>query len=122
MGSAFARLLARLFADWGVILLDQSDPAFHDLAKPILRQAVERAAELDEALLARGKALESVGYQPQVKVTSATTLLFEIRNGARTVVRRRSDGTDSEFTIGNGNERSTTAELLGRIEANPENL
>ena len=120
MGSAFARLLARLFADWGVILLDQSDPVFHNVAKPILRQAAERAAELDEALLARGKALESAGYQPQVKVTSATTLLFEIRNGVRTVIRRRSDGADGEFTI--GNDRNTAAELLGRIEAKPENF
>jgi len=59
MGSAFARVMARLFQDWGVVLLDQSDPAFHDLAKPILRQAVERSAELDDALLARGKALEA---------------------------------------------------------------
>jgi bacillithiol biosynthesis cysteine-adding enzyme BshC len=117
MGSAFARLLARLFADWGVILLDQSDPVFHDLAKPILRAAVERAAELDEALLARGKALEAAGYQPQVKVTSATTLLFEIRDGVRTVVRRKSDSEHGEFTIGSG--PSSARELLDRIEKNP---
>src|SRR5882757_2406256 len=117
MGSAFARLLARLFADWGVILLDQSDPVFHDLAKPILRAAVERAAELDEALLARGKALEAAGYQPQVKVTSATTLLFEIRDGVRTVVRRKSDSAHGEFTI--GSDPSSAREILDRIEANP---
>ncbi len=117
MGSAFARLLARLFADWGMILLDQSDPAFHDLAKPMLRQAVERAAELDEALLARGKALEVAGYQPQVKVTAATTLLFEIQDGVRTVVRR---GANGEFTIGSG--QSSAQELIERIEANPVNF
>jgi bacillithiol biosynthesis cysteine-adding enzyme BshC len=120
MGSAFARLMARLFADWGVILLDQSDPAFHELAKPILRQAVERSTELDDALLARGKALEAVGYHQQVKVTSATTLLFEIKNGVRTVVRRKSNGANDEFVV--GEERSTAPELLDRIESNAGNF
>ena len=30
LGSAFARLMTRLLADWGIILLDQSDPVFHE--------------------------------------------------------------------------------------------
>ncbi len=120
MGSAFARLFARLFADWGVILLDQSDPAFHDLAKPILRQAVERSAELDDALLVRGKALEAAGYHQQVKVTPASTLLFEIKNGVRTVVRRKSNDAHEEYAV--GEERSSAQELLDRIERNAENF
>lgn len=120
MGSAFARLLTRLFADWGVILLDQSDPVFHDLAKPLFRQAVERSSELNDALLARGKALEAMGYQQQVKVTDATTVLFEFKQGARTAIRRKIDGADSEFVI--GDERSTTQELLDRIDASPGNF
>jgi len=70
LGSAFARLFAGLFADWGVILLDPADKEFHDLAKPLFRAAIERAPELDEALLGRGKAIEAAGYHQQVKVTS----------------------------------------------------
>jgi bacillithiol biosynthesis cysteine-adding enzyme BshC len=120
MGSAFARLMASLFADWGVILLDQADPVFHELAKPILRQAVERSAELDDALLVRGKALEAAGYHQQVKVTSATTLLFEIKNGVRTVVRRKSNGTKGEFAV--GEERCSSQELLDRIERDAGNF
>jgi bacillithiol biosynthesis cysteine-adding enzyme BshC len=120
MGSAFARLLARLFADRGVILLDQADAGFHEIAKPILRQAVERSAELDDALLARGKALEAAGYHQQVKVTSATTLLFEIKNGVRTVVRRKGNGANGEFTV--GEERSSVQGLLDRMEKNAGNF
>src|SRR5437868_256813 len=52
-GSAFARLFARLFDSWGVILLDASDPELNAVAEPIYRGAIERAAELDEALLSR---------------------------------------------------------------------
>jgi len=118
LGSAFALLFARLFADWGVILLDPADRDFHDLAKPLFCAAIERASELDEALLARGKVLEGAGYHQQVKVTSATTLLFEVKDGARTVVRRRNNGAKGEFAV--GEERSSQEELLSRIEAAPE--
>jgi bacillithiol synthase len=119
LGSAFGLLFARLFADWGVILLDPADKDFHDLAKPLFRAAIERASELDEALLARGKALEAAGYHQQVKVTSATTLFFEVKNGARTVVRRRSnDANGGEFAV--GEERSSSEELVERIEEAPE--
>src|SRR5271167_692862 len=124
LGSAYALLFARLFADWGVILLDPADKDFHNLAKPLLRTAIERASELDAALLARGKALEAAGYHQQVKVTSATTLLFEVKNGARTVVRRRTNGSSGvngsvdEFAV--GDERISPQELIDRIEAAPE--
>jgi bacillithiol biosynthesis cysteine-adding enzyme BshC len=121
LGSAFALLFARMFADWGVILLDPADKDFHDLAKPLFRAAIERASELDEALLARGKALEAAGYHQQVKVTSATTLLFEVKNGARTVVRRRSNGASGgDFAV--GEERISPKELRDRIEQAPENF
>jgi bacillithiol synthase len=118
LGSAFALLFARLFADWGVILLDPADRDFHDLAKPLFRSAIERASELDEALLARGKELEAAGYHQQVKVTSATTLLFEVKDGARTVVRRKNNGASGEFAV--GEERISSKELVDRIEAAPE--
>jgi bacillithiol biosynthesis cysteine-adding enzyme BshC len=122
LGSAFALLFARLFAEWGVILLDPAERDFHDVAKPLFRAAIERASELDEALLGRGKALEAAGYHQQVKVTSATTLLFEVKNGARTVVRRRNNGSNGanggEYAV--GEERISREELLERIEAAPE--
>lgn len=120
LGSGFARLFARLFGEWGVILLDPADKDFHDLAKPLFREAIERAPELDETLLARGKALESAGYHQQVKVTPATTLLFEVKNGARTAIRRKGNGTGAEFAA--GHEKLSTRQLLVRIEAAPENF
>ncbi|MGB8013984.1 MAG: bacillithiol biosynthesis cysteine-adding enzyme BshC [Terriglobales bacterium] len=122
LGSAFALLFARLFADWGVILLDPADKEFHDVAKPLFRAAIERASELDEALLARGKAIEAAGYHQQVKVTSATTLLFDVKDGARTVVRRKNNGgngaSGGEFVV--GEEHTSREQLLEQIEAAPE--
>ena len=117
-GNAFARLLARLFADWGVILLDAADPDFHRIAEPVYRAAIERAADLDESLLSRGKALESAGYHQQVKVTPSSTLLFAVRNGARVPVHRRVNGDETaEFLI--EEERISKADLLSRVTSSP---
>ncbi|MFY9673534.1 MAG: bacillithiol biosynthesis cysteine-adding enzyme BshC, partial [Terriglobales bacterium] len=120
LGSGFARLFARLFAEWGVIFLDPADTELHALAGPLFRKAIERAPELDEALLARGKSLEAAGYHQQVKVTAATTLLFEVKNGARTAMRRKGNGSGGEFV--SGHERLSLHQLLERIEHSPENF
>jgi bacillithiol synthase len=120
-GTAFGRLFVRLFADWGVIVLDAADPEFHQIAEPIYRAAIERAAELDEALLDRGKALEAAGYDQQVKVTPSSTLVFTLRNGARVPVHRRVNGQGSaDFLI--EEERIPQAELLSRITSSPQDF
>ena len=119
LGSSFALLFARLFSDFGVILLDPADKDFHYLAKPLFRAAIEQVSELDEVLLARGKQIEAAGYHQQVKVTSATTLLFEVKNGARTVIRRKNNGANGgEFSV--GEERISSSDLIARIEEAPE--
>ena len=131
LGAAFARFYARLFSDCGVILLDASDAELHRVAAPVYRAAIERADELDAALLARGQALESAGYYQQVKVTESSVLLFAMREGGRTAVHRRVGANQAaEFIIGGdagsdagreaGAEKLSAAELLGRIDSAPE--
>ena len=126
LGSAFARLFVRLFASRGVILLDASDAELHRLAAPMYRGAIERAADLEATLLARGEALEKAGYHQQVKVTPSSVLLFTIRHGSRTPIHRQAKGwaQDSEFVIGSESdaEKISAAELLQRIEESPENF
>jgi bacillithiol biosynthesis cysteine-adding enzyme BshC len=117
LGSAFARLFARLFADWGVILLEPCDPELQAIAEPIYKAAIERAAEIDEALLERGKALERAGYHQQVKVTPSSTLLFTLHEGARIPVHRRVNGQSMELLV--GDRKLTQAELLGQTGAAP---
>ena len=122
LGSAFARVYARLFAEWGVILLDASDPELHRVAQPIYRVAAERADEVDHALRTRGEALEAAGYHQQVKVTASSVLLFTLQNGARVPIHRRANGDTQEFVIGgeDGAEKISRADLLSRIDSHPE--
>jgi bacillithiol biosynthesis cysteine-adding enzyme BshC len=122
LGTAFARLYARIFAEWGVILLDASDGELDRVAEPIFHAAIERADELDARLLERGEALDAAGYHQQVKVTSSSVLLFTMRQGARTPIHRRGHGDAAEFVIGadDAAEKLSPAELLARISSSPE--
>jgi len=122
LGTAFARLYARIFAEWGVILLDASDAELDRVAEPIYRAAVERSEDLSAALLARGEALDTAGYHQQVKVTSSSVLLFTLQQGARTPIHRRDHGGTAEFVIGGdaAAEKLSQVELLDRITSSPE--
>lgn len=115
-GSAFAGMFARIFSQHGLILLDPQDEALHRVAAPILRDALAQRDELNELLLRRGKELEHVGYEPQVKVTSRSTLLFSLDQGKRQVI-----------AAANGDFASGTVTMsrdgwFRRLEASPENF
>lgn len=115
-GTALARLFAQWFAEWGVILLDASDVELHQIAEPVYQAAIERSAELEEALLARGRELEAAGYHQQVKVTPSSSLLFSLHKGARTPVQR----LGNDFVI--DKETVPAVELLKRLATAPQDF
>jgi len=113
-GSAFGKLMARLFAEKGIILLDPLDARLHRQAVPVYRRALEENAALTRDLLARSKTLDRGGYHSQVKVSERNTLLFMNLNGQRLPVRQRSSG----FIV--GRREFSVTELLEAIERAPE--
>lgn len=92
---------------------------FHRLGAPVLRAAIERAAELERLLLERTRLLEERGYAAQVLVTAGSSLLFLIdeETGARLALKRRDDSTWIA-----GRKLYSTADLLGILENAPERL
>jgi len=113
-GSAFARLFTRLLAGSGLVLVDPLDDELHRIAQPLFTAAAERAEELDEALLERGRTLHRAGYHEQVRVTPESTLLFSMEGNRRTVLHRAGDG----FMV--SAQRVDRQEMLGRIAEHPE--
>jgi bacillithiol biosynthesis cysteine-adding enzyme BshC len=97
-----------------MILCDASDPSLNAIAAPIYCAAIERAEEIAEKLEVRGWELETAGYHQQAKVAPSATLLFALREGARTSVQR---GASGGFSV--GAERIEEQRLLERIRANP---
>lgn len=123
LGTAFARLYSKLFADWGVIVLDASDAELHRIAEPIYRAAVEKAISISSDLGIRGIELEGAGYHQQVKVDESSVLLFTLHDGARIAIHQRPyHYGEEEFQIGSGvsAQKISQRELLQRIEATPE--
>jgi bacillithiol biosynthesis cysteine-adding enzyme BshC len=94
LAGAFGRLLTKIFAAHGLIVMDAASREFHALGAGVLCAAIERADELETALLARSRELEAAGYHAQVLVTPAHSLLFLIdaETGARLPLRRTPEG------------------------------
>ena len=114
--NAYAKLYTRIFGEHGLILLDPADVELHRVAAPLFSDAVRRAGELGDALLARNRELQAAKYHEQVKVTAESTPLFGLVEGVRVPIHRSNGG----FRL--GRENLTAEELLQRIEAAPENF
>ncbi len=130
LASAMGRLLSRVFAAQGLVVMDAADRVFHELGKPVLRAALTEADALQSALLARSAELERAGYHAQVKVAEGMSLLFLLEPGAagrqegrqtglmeRKPLRRTADGTWKA-----GSRAYTTADLLAILDREPERL
>jgi bacillithiol biosynthesis cysteine-adding enzyme BshC len=119
LGGAFARLMAHIFAEQGLIVMDAAGREFHALGARTFRFAIEHAEELETALLARTRELVSDGYHAQVLVAENHSLLFLIDgvSGERAALRRLQDGGWKA-----GSKIYSTAELLAVLEDEPERI
>ena len=119
LGGAFARLMSRLFAAHGLIVMDAAGREFHALGAGVLRAAIERADEFEEALLARTRELEGAGYHAQVLVKAGASLLFLIDDvSGERLALRRSGGSAWKA----GSKSYSTEELLAILESAPERI
>jgi len=119
LAGAVGRLLTKIFAEQGLVVMDAASSEFHALGAPVLRAAIEQADELEAALLARSKELEAAGYHAQVLVVPGHSLLFLIdeETGARLPLRRTADSGWKA-----GSRVYTSDELLAVLETTPERL
>lgn len=118
---AFAGLLAELFADEGLVLVDPRDEALARAAVPVHRRALVEAEALASALEVRSATLEALGYTPAVHVRPGAPLCF-VHEGGPEGPRYRVEptpGSAGSLTAVGGAARTTTVELLARLEAAP---
>lgn len=112
-GSAFAQLLTRWFAPWGLILLDPLDPRFAAEAAPLLAAVLDRHPALAVALRQRGGELEAAGYHRQVHDAGAALLFLETA-GQRQPLRPGGNGYQA------GGQPWSAAALHAALSAQPE--
>ncbi|MCL2659824.1 MAG: bacillithiol biosynthesis cysteine-adding enzyme BshC [Acidobacteriaceae bacterium] len=119
MAAAFGRLMARIFADQGLVLIDASTREFHAQGAQTLRYAIEHADELQSALIARSSELVRANYHAQVLVSEGASVLFllEEHTGERIALRRTADGQWRA-----GGDIFTSEDLLAILDKSPERL
>jgi bacillithiol synthase len=104
---AFARLMARLFHDYGVVLLDPLDEELKQVAAPLYSEAIEKSSEIARALVERSQELVAAGYHAQVHVAEDMVPLFIMDDGRRLAMTQ----TDGRFQV-KGSERSFSKEEI----------
>lgn len=89
VGAAFADLVRRILANYGLLYLDPLKPAVRNIAAPFLRQAVEHAPDLLRLATERSAALVAEGYHAQVHLEPETSLFFLLTQGRRLALKRK---------------------------------
>jgi bacillithiol biosynthesis cysteine-adding enzyme BshC len=115
-GSAFGKLMTRIFVGHGLIFLDPMSPELHRFALPTMRKAVKEHKSLGDELVARSEALEKAGFHAQVKVTEQSTLVFRAVDGHRLALRSKNGG----FAAGEKTE--SLDGILKALEEHPEDF
>ena len=118
LASAFGKLMTRVFAEFGLVVMDAASREFHTLGASVLRGALENAESLETALVKRSGELERDGYHAQVLVVPGHSLLFllDSETGARLPLRRTESGWKG------GARAYETAELLEILAREPERI
>lgn len=119
LAAAFGCWLTEVFAEQGLIVMDAAGRSFHAIGAPVLRAAIERADELEAALLHRSQELTTAGYHAQVLVAEDYSLLFLLdgETGARQALRRVNGGSWKA-----GLRSYSASDLLQILAETPERL
>jgi bacillithiol biosynthesis cysteine-adding enzyme BshC len=107
---AFARLMARLFHEYGVVLLDPLDEELKQVAAPLYAEAIRKSGEIAGALVARSRELEQAGYHAQIHVSEDMVPLFIMDDGRRAALTHHGD----RFAI-KGSDRSFGGDELAEL-------
>jgi bacillithiol biosynthesis cysteine-adding enzyme BshC len=90
---SFARMMTRLTAARGLILLDPRDADLKQMAAPLYAEAARRSSDIANAIVDRSRELETAGYHAQVTPSENSFPLFlHDENGARQALTRNSSG------------------------------
>jgi bacillithiol biosynthesis cysteine-adding enzyme BshC len=118
--TSFARFVARLFAEKGLIIFSPLNEKLKKLSAPIFSQTVKKSAEISAALLARNKQLEAENYHAQVLVEEDffPFFLFD-ENGKRLALKKTKE---NKFRAKDAKKEFSLDELIEIAENSPEKL
>lgn len=117
-GDAFGEMLTRLLAGYGIILLCPMNTELKRLASPVYVKAIEKSAEIVEALLKRSEELKAEGFPAQVHITEDYFPLFwQANDDTRNALKKSREGT---FKTKDGLKEFTLEELANLAASEPQ--
>jgi bacillithiol biosynthesis cysteine-adding enzyme BshC len=103
---AFSMVMARLFAPYGIILLDPLDERLKALSASLFEKALSKSPEIVSEVISQSEQLRDRGYHAQVHVEPDAVPLFVIHQGRREALTRKDDSFHLKHS----------KELLGTVE------
>jgi bacillithiol biosynthesis cysteine-adding enzyme BshC len=119
--TAFAKFLAGIFSEHGLIFLSPLNEKLKKLCAPIFVEAIEKSEEINHALLEKNRELENDNYQTQVLVAeNSFPFFFQDEDAKRRPLRRNLE--NSKFKIQNSKREFDKAELARIARSKPQSL
>jgi bacillithiol biosynthesis cysteine-adding enzyme BshC len=118
--TGFARFIAEIFAEKGLIIFSPLNEKLKKLAAPVFSEAVKKSDEIRAALLLRTRELEAENFHAQVLVEEDFFPFFLLdENGKRAALKKTKDNI---FRAKDARKEFSLDELIEIAESAPENL
>jgi bacillithiol biosynthesis cysteine-adding enzyme BshC len=118
-GDAFKHVIAELFANEGLLVIDPRAPELASLAAPVHARALREAGAIASVLEQRCGMLKAEGFEPQVHVRPGAPLCFFHAAGAHDERCRLVPCERGFKRVGHEHAEHTLDELLGALEREP---
>lgn len=118
VAQAFAEVMAGLFADEGLLVLDPRQRPVAQAAAPLYARAIEQHEEIAARLLDRRRALAELGFDEQVAVRPECPLLF-FHQGDATGPRYRLRREQAGFSLAGTGDAVGAAAIAAALASDP---
>lgn len=115
LAEAFGLWLIHLLKDFGLVVVDPSDPEIKRLSREVLRREIADGSPATRAVKQVTQRLRERGYEPQVQLRDGYLNLFYFEP-ARLALTQRNEHIEST----DGSRRFERQELLALLESHPE--
>ncbi|MCA9732229.1 MAG: bacillithiol biosynthesis cysteine-adding enzyme BshC [Deferribacteres bacterium] len=112
---AFGHWLMQCLQDFGLILVDPSDPEIKKLLTSLYKQEIEQGSPSTQAVMQASSDLQKSGYHNQIQIREGRFNLFYNLEG-RTGLEKH----NGEITVGDGRTSFSEQELLRELKTHPE--
>lgn len=115
---AFGKWLAKVFANYGLVLIDPYDVRLKRLGSCIFKKEVEAHLQTRKILNKTNQELKNAGYHNQVECTSQNLNLFLIKGGRRVILKKKG----GEFGLRGSDKKFSLTELKKLTNEHPESF